>query len=161
MLYVREFFAWYTTCMELLRNKKARHEFEILSEYTAGLVLSGPEVKSLRNKSGSLTGSFVKVLGGQAYLLNAQVTPYKFADNREYDPKRTRKLLLKKRELLELQEISQQKGRSLVPLVIALMGRTIKLRFGVGRGLKQYEKREKLKKQQQDRDAAREISRWQ
>jgi SsrA-binding protein len=147
--------------MELLRNKKARHEFEILSEYTAGLVLSGPEVKSLRNKSGSLTGSFVKVLGGQAYLLNAQVTPYKFADNREYDPKRTRKLLLKKRELLELQEISQQKGRSLVPLVIALMGRTIKLRFGVGRGLKQYEKREKLKKQQQDRDAAREISRWQ
>jgi SsrA-binding protein len=147
--------------MVLLSNKKARHEFEILSEYTAGLVLSGPEVKSLRNKSGSLTGSFVKIVGGEAYLLNAQITPYKFADNREYDPKRTRKLLLKKRELLELQEISQQKGRSLVPLYLAGMGRTIKLRFGVGRGLKQFEKRDKLKKQQQDRDAAREISRWQ
>ncbi len=146
--------------MELLRNKKATHEFEILSQYVAGLVLTGPEVKSLRNKSGSLTGSFVKILSGQAYLMNAQISPYKFADNTDYDPKRTRKLLLKKRELLELQEVSQQKGRSLVPLSIAALGRTVKLRFGVGRGLKQFEKRDKLKKEQQTRDAAREISRW-
>lgn len=146
--------------MQLLFNKKARHEFAISSEYLAGLVLSGPEVKSLRNKSGSLSGSFVKVVGGQGYLLNAQITPYKFADTSEYDPKRTRKLLLKKRELLELQEISQQKGRTLVPLSIEAVGRHIKLRFGVGRGLKQFEKREKLKKRDQERETARQLKQW-
>ncbi len=146
--------------MQLVVNKKAKHEFEILSEYVAGLVLSGPEVKSLRNKSGSLAGSFVKIVGGQAYLLNAQITPYKYADNSEYDSKRTRKLLLKKRELLELQEISQQKGRTLVPLSIAGLGPMIKLRFGVGRGLKQFEKREKVKKQDQEREMDRQVKSW-
>jgi SsrA-binding protein len=146
--------------MTLLVNKKASHEFEILSEYVAGLVLSGPEVKSLRNKSGSLAGSFVRIIGGQAYLLNAQITPYKFADNTEYDPKRTRKLLLKKRELLELQEITQQKGKTLVPLKVSGLGRMIKLRFGVARGLKQFEKREKVKKRDQDREVDRQVKSW-
>src|SRR5690554_5566258 len=84
----------YNNQVILLTNKKATFEYEILRTLVAGVVLTGAEVKSLRHKSGSLTGSFVKVMGDEAFLLNAQISPYKFADNREYDPKRTRKLLL-------------------------------------------------------------------
>ena len=86
--------------MLLLKNKKANLEYSIEKTYTAGVVLSGPEVKSLRNKSGSLNGSFIKNIGNELFLINAQISPYKFADNKEYDPKRTRKLLMKKKEIV-------------------------------------------------------------
>ncbi len=139
----------------MLQNKKARHEYGIEQEYTAGVVLSGPEVKSLRNKSGSLSGSFVKILGGEAYLVNAQITPYKFADNSEYDPKRNRKLLLKKKELAHLTEKLQEKRWTLVPLRFLTVGKHIKLEIGLGKGLKQFEKREKIKKRDQQRQIQR------
>lgn len=139
----------------LLKNKKATFEYEILKTYEAGIILSGPEVKSLRNQSGSFTGSFVKLLGGEAFLLNAQITPYKFADNKEYDPKRTRKLLLNKNEILELEEITSQKGKTLVPLAFVLIGNKIKLEFGVGRGKKTHDKRGDVKKRDLEREAAR------
>lgn len=137
--------------MALLVNKKARSEYSITDTFLAGMVLSGGEVKSLRNSSGSLSGSYVKIIGGEAYLLNAQITPYKFADNREYDPKRTRKLLLRRKEILRLEEALSQKGLTLVPLSIQLQHNLIKLEVGIGRGMKQYEKREKLKKRTQER----------
>jgi SsrA-binding protein len=143
--------------MQLLVNKKARHEYAIDNTLSAGVVLSGAEVKSLRNKSGSLQGSFVKIISGEAYLLNAQISPYKFADNRDYDPKRTRKLLLKKKELIQLEEVQQQKGKTLVPLQFVIERNRVKLVLGVGRGLKQYEKREKIKQRDQQREMAREI----
>lgn len=143
--------------MILLINKKATFEYEILHKFQAGVVLSGPEAKSLRLKSGSLSGTFVKILGDQAYLLNAQITPYKYADNRDYDPKRTRKLLLHKKELLQLQEAAAQKGLTLVPLSFELAGRHIKLNLGIGRGKKQYERRAELRKKAVERDIAREI----
>jgi len=145
----------------LVINKKARHEYSIDSVYMAGVVLSGPEVKTLRNKSASLSGSFVKVLGGEAYLINAQLTPYKFADNSEYDPKRNRKLLLKKKQLLELAEKLGEKNWTLVPLRFVKAGKFIKLEIGLGRGLKQYEKRDKLKKRDQQREISRlEKNNW-
>lgn len=143
--------------MILLVNKKATFEYEILRHYQAGIILSGPETKSLRLKSGSLSGTFVKILGDQAYLLNAQITPYKYADNRDYDPKRTRKLLLHKKELLQLQEAAAQKGQTLVPLSLELIGRYIKLNLGVGRGKKQYERRAELRRRAVERDVAREL----
>jgi len=143
--------------MILLVNKKARFEYEISQTYQAGVMLSGAEVKSLRNKSGSLTGSFVKILGDEAYLINAQITPYKYADNRDFDPKRTRKLLLRKKEIAQLLEATGQKGNTLVPLALELAGRNIKLSLGIGRGKKQYERRAELKKRANDRDIAREM----
>jgi SsrA-binding protein len=143
--------------MILLINKKARFEYEILRQYQAGVVLSGAEAKSLRLKSGSLSGTFVKILGDQAYLLNSQITPYKYADNRDYDPKRTRKLLLHKKELIQLQEAMAQKGQTLVPLSFELVGRHIKLNVGIGRGKKQYERRAELRKKAVERDIAREV----
>lgn len=143
--------------MLLLAHKKARFEYEILSTYTAGIILSGPEVKSLRNKSGSLSGSFVKIVGGEAFLMNAQISPYKYADNRDYDPKRTRKLLLKKKELLQLMAADQQKGQVLVPLSFETMGPHIKVVVGVGRGRKQFEKRAKLREKTLQREVARDL----
>lgn len=139
--------------MTLLTHKKARFDYTITDTYHAGIVLSGPEVKSLRNKSGSLTGSFVKIVGNEVFLLNAQISPYKFADNREYDPKRTRKLLLKRSEIDHLAEASQQKGITLVPLTIETVGNHIKVVVGVGRGKKVFEKRAVMK----DRVIKREL----
>ena len=87
----------------------------------------------------------------------AQINPYQFADNTDYDPKRTRKLLLHKREIEQLMVDIEQKKRAMVPLYFETVGRTIKLTFGVGRGLKQYEKRAVIKKRDQERDMRREL----
>ena len=143
--------------MVLLENRKARLEYEILQTHMAGIVLSGGEVKSLRNKSGSFTGSYVKIIGGEAFLLNAQITPYPFADNEDYDPKRTRKLLLKKKEITELMEEENIKGFTIVPLNFELIANKIKLKIGVGRGKKQYERRAEMKKKAIERDVQREV----
>lgn len=143
--------------MTLLENRKARFDYELLQNYTAGVVLLGGEVKSLRNKSGSFAGSYIKIIGGELFLLNAQITPYKFADNREYDPKRTRKLLLKKREIDYLMEQTSEKGRALIPISFELAGRNVKLRFALARGKKQFEHRAELKKKAIERDVQREL----
>jgi len=141
----------------LLKNRRATYDYEIFKKYEAGIVLSGPEVKSLRAKSGSFFGSYIKLLSGEAHLLNTQITPYQYADNHDYDPKRTRKLLLHKKELAEIEQLSMQKGLALIPLAFILKERNIKLEFAVARGKKQHDKRQALKKKDQARDAAREM----
>lgn len=143
--------------MLLLINKKARFEYEVLRTLVAGVVLTGAEVKSLRHKHGSLTGSFVKIIGDEAFLLNAQISPYQFATDPDYDPKRTRKLLLRHKEIAALLESSQQKGHALIPLSVELLGNHIKVKIGVGRGRKHFEKRAKLKERDIARDMAREM----
>lgn len=146
--------------MILLENRKARSEYSVEKSIMAGIMLSGGEVKSLRNKSGSLVGSYVKVLNGEAFLLNAQISPYKFANNKDYDPKRTRKLLLKKSELIKLVEVQEQKKLTLFPQTIELVGNMIKVKVGVGKGLKQFEKREKMKKRDLEREIERQVKRY-
>lgn len=146
----------YNSGVPIIINKLARREYEILSTFTAGLLLTGPEVKSLRLGQASLRGSHVKIIGTEAFLLNAQITPYRFASQKELEPKRTRKLLLKRRELDRLIGASQEKGRTLVPLAFKT-GRTIKLEIGIGRGKKQHEKREELKRREQKREVERTI----
>ena len=143
--------------MVLLENRKARQEYETLQQFSAGLILTGGEVKSLRNKSGSFTGSYIKIIGDEAFLLNAQITPYKFADQHDLDPKRTRKLLLHKREITHLAEESNNKGLTLVPLAFDLVGNHIKLHFALARGKKQYERRAELKRRAIERDIQREV----
>lgn len=143
--------------MLLIANKKARFEYEIAETYQAGIVLTGAEVKSLRNKSGSLSGSYVKPIGGELFLIGAQITPYKFADNTDYDPKRTRKLLLKKREITHLAATTDKKGWTLVPLSLDLIGKNIKLTIGAGRGKQTFEKREQIKRRDIKRDLQRAV----
>jgi SsrA-binding protein len=143
--------------MLLVENRKARQEYDILQSFLAGVVLTGGEVKSLRKGSGSFTGSYIKIIGGELFLLNAQISPYPFADNRNYDPKRTRKLLLKKNEILHIQEKSEQKGLTLIPQKFELAGKYIKLRFGIARGKKLHERRAELKQRDIERDTQREL----
>jgi SsrA-binding protein len=141
----------------LVVNKKARHEFKISKTLTAGIVLSGSEVKSLRLKHASLVGSFVKVIGKEVFLINAQINPYSFADTTDYEPKKTRKLLVKKKEIYDLLEVTSQKGWSIVPLKIFLLGKRIKLEIGIGKGKKEYEKRAVLKERTIKRETDRAL----
>ena len=143
--------------MVLIKNKKAHHEYEITKTYSAGIVLSGAEVKSLRLKHGSLTGSYVKYIAGELFLLNAQINPYKFSKNEDYDPKRTRKLLMRKKEIYQLAEASTKKGWGIIPLTFELHSQKIKLVLGLGRGKKLFEKREILKQKAIKMDIAREM----
>lgn len=140
--------------MRLIVNQKATFEYELGEKYLAGVVLTGGEVKSIRQGKGSLTGSFVRIVGNEVFLLNAQINPYPFANNRDYDPRRTRKLLLSRHEITQLMTAQEKKGSTLVPLALVVVGRHIKLEFAVGRGKKQYEKRAAIKK----RDVEREIA---
>ena len=140
--------------MSLVFNKKAQYEYAISKKFTAGIVLSGSEVKSLRLQQASLNGSYIKEIGGELFLINAQINGYSFAKQENYDPKRSRKLLIKKSELSSLIEASRQKGFAIVPLAFFLSHNRIKLEFALARGKKEYEKRESIKK----RDLQRELA---
>jgi len=140
----------------LLRNRRARFDFDILDEFEGGLVLAGHEVKSLRTGRGKLEGSYVLIRGGEAYLVGASITPYQVANTpKEYDPERPRKLLLSKKELGKLERATEQERQTAVPLAIYEKGRTIKLGFATARGKKKTDKRESIKR----RDVGREIER--
>jgi len=142
--------------MHLVEHKKARLNYEILEEFEAGLELLGHEVKSLRGKLGKLEGSHVIVRGGEAYLVGMHIPPYQPKNApKEYDPDRTRKLLLTKKELAELIGLEAQKGLTIVPLWVYNKGRKLKVKIASVRGRKVYDKRAVLKK----RDAEREIRR--
>ncbi len=143
----------------LLDNRRARHEYELLDTYDAGLVLLGGEVKMLRGRHGSLAGSHVRVIQGKPILLNAQIPPYPYARLENYDPKRTRQLLLKKNEILQLQQAQDTKGLTLVPVMIGLAGRHLKLRLAIARGKKLHDRREELRRRDLSRQAAAELKR--
>ncbi len=139
-----------------ISNKKARFEYEIAETVEAGLELLGPEVKSLRLGRGSLAEAHVRILGGEAYLINANIPGYGFADNREYEPTRTRKLLMHKREIESWQGKVKAGNWVVVPLEIYLKRGKFKLLAGLGRGRKQYQKRELIKRRDVEREVKRE-----
>jgi len=146
--------------MLLLKNKKAYFDYQLDKKYQAGIVLNGAEVKSLRLKHASLAGSYIKALSGknnkaELFLINAQINPYRFASHdQDYDPKRSRKLLLKRKEIEELVGSSQQKSFSIIPLAFLLEHNQIKLELALAKGKKSFEKREDIKK----RDLKRELN---
>ncbi len=140
--------------MSLVFNKKAQYEYSISKKFVAGVVLSGSEVKSLRLGHASLNGSYIKEISGELFLINAQINAYAFAKQEDYDPKRSRKLLIKKSELNELVETSQQKGFAIIPLAFFLSHNLIKLEFALAKGKKEYEKRANIKKKDLQRELA-------
>ncbi len=139
----------------LAKNKKAFHDYEILEKIEAGLMLSGPEVKSMRNGNLNLKGSFISFLKEEAYLTNAHIGKYKYATVSEYDPTRSRKLLLSKKQLDYLQGKKQVAGLTVIPLSVYTSGRYIKLSIAVAKGKKLHDKRRSIK----DRDVKREMQR--
>jgi SsrA-binding protein len=139
----------------IARNRKALHEYHIVDTWEAGIVLAGPEVKSVRAGKVSLTEAFARVEGNEAYVYGLHISPYDPASRWNVDPTRTRKLLLHRREIRRLIGATQQEGFTLVPLEIYLKDGYVKLALALARGKKQYDKREDAKR----RDADREIQR--
>jgi SsrA-binding protein len=142
--------------VNLIEHKKARLDYETLEEFEAGIELLGHEVKSLRARHGKLEGSHVIVRNGEAYIVGMSIPPYQPANTPEnYDPARSRRLLLTKKELEELAVAESKKGLTIVPLSVYNKGSKLKMRLAIARGRKKYDKRDVLKK----RDATREIER--
>ena len=148
--------------MSLIEHKKARLNYEILETHEAGIELLGAEVKSLRAKQGKLDGAHVVVRPSgrsgayEAYIVGMTIPPFQPSNTaKDYDPGRTRRLLLQKKELTELAGHEHQKGLTIVPLSVYSKGRHLKLSVAVARGRKKYDKREALK----ERDSKREIER--
>lgn len=142
--------------MSLIQNKKAYFNYEILEKFEAGIELLGFEVKSLKNSQGSLDGAHVVIRGGEAFLTNMNISPYQPKNTpKEYDPLRSRRLLLTKKEIEKLGESESQKGLTIVPLSVYNHGRKLKVEIAIVRGKKKFDKRETIKK----RDTDREISR--
>lgn len=141
---------------DLIRNKKAGFNFELLERFEAGVELLGTEVKSLRKGQGKLEGSHVIVRGDEAYLVGASIPAFQKANApKDYDPERVRRLLLKKKEILELFTESEKKGLTIVPIRWYNKGRKLKLEIAIGRGKKKHDKRESIK----GRDTKRSIER--
>jgi SsrA-binding protein len=140
-----------------IQNQKAFHDYEIVERFEAGIQLTGAEVKSLKGSHAQLTGSFVKIVGAEAYLVNAQIFPFIYARPEGYDPRRTRKLLLHKKELLSLKSKLDGANLTLIPLSWYTKGPLVKLEIGLARGKKQYEKREAKMKKDQKRELEREF----
>lgn len=138
-------------------NKKARFDYEIIETFEVGMQLIGAEVKSLRSGRMSLEGSFVKVIGSEVYLVNAQIFPYPYARPEGYDPKRTRKLLLHKREILALKNKLGLARLTLIPLACYNQHGFFKLKIGLVRGKKEFEKREKIRRKDMERDIQRDL----
>lgn len=143
----------------IVRNRKARHEYEILDTYEAGLVLKGSEVKSLREGDASFADSFARVDDGEVWLYNLHIAPYGKSSHDAPDPKRPRKLLLRDRQIRELAGDTRETGLTLVPLDIHFRRGYAKVELALGRGKKEHDKRETLKRRAMERDAERAIER--
>ena len=137
------------------RNRKARHEYQVLETLEAGLVLRGPEVKSLREGKVSFQDSFARVERGEAWLHSLHISPYEQANRFNEDPVRPRKLLLHRHEIRRLVGKVEEKGLTLVPLEIFFSRGYAKVTLALARGRKLHDKREELKRRDQDREARR------
>lgn len=138
---------------DLAYNKLAKRDYDILETFEAGLKLTGQEVKSVRASHMKLQGAYVTIARGEVSLIGSHIPAWKPAGPLpSYDPSRSRKLLLHKREVSYLIGKSDTKGLTLVPLRVYTRGSKLKLEFGIGRGRKEYEKREIIKKRDIDRE---------
>ncbi|HKK93669.1 MAG TPA: SsrA-binding protein SmpB [Longimicrobiales bacterium] len=141
-------------------NRKARHEFEILDTWEAGLVLKGPEVKSLREGKVSFTDAFARVERGEVWLYSLHISPYEQANRFNQDPLRPRKLLLNRSEIRKLIGKVEEQGLTLVPLDIYFTRGVAKVTLALARGRKLHDKRDKLKRQTMEREAQRAMDRY-
>jgi SsrA-binding protein len=138
-------------------HKKVGFDYSIIERFEAGIQLTGPEVKSIINSHVSLEGSFVRIIGFEAFLVNCQIFPYVYARPEGYDPKRTRKLLMHKREILKLKSKIDGENLTLIPLSLYTKGPKIKLEVGLAKGKKQYEKRDMKRREDQKRELERDF----
>jgi len=143
---------------DLVSNRRARHNYEILDTFEAGIVLQGTEIKSLRNHGGSLQDAYVDVRGHELWLLNASIAPYSFGNLYNHEEKRMRKLLMHKREIEKLRRATSEKGLAIIPLAIYLKKGKAKVKIAIAKGKKSYDKRAALKEKEHKRDIQRNLS---
>ncbi len=143
----------------IAQNRKAWHDYEILGTYEAGLVLTGTEIKSIREGRIQLKDGYTKITDGEAYLHEVYIGPYPNAGPFNHDPHRPRKLLLHKREIERFYGKLQEKGLALIPLKVYLKQGRAKVELGLGRGKKKYEKRQELKRKEDRRQMVHYLSR--
>ncbi len=140
------------------RNPKATHDYHILETWECGIVLTGTEVKSLRSGKASIKEAYARLRNGEVFLDGMNITPYEQGNRYNHDPVRTRKLLLHRKEIEKLIGSVEQKGLTLVPLELYFRNGRAKVALALGRGKKQYDKREDLKRRAIERETARAVS---
>ena len=140
-----------------ITNPKASFDYNLLEKLEAGIVLTGAEVKSVKKGHISLKESFVKIIGQEAWLVNAHINPYFHAGQQGYDPRRRRKLLLHKKELLRLSQQVKEKGLTLVPVACYNKGPRVKLEIALAKGKREYQKKEAKKRKDIEREVEREL----
>lgn len=140
-------------------NRKAFHDFTIFEKYTAGIVLTGTEIKSVRRNAVNLKDSFAKIEDGEVFLCGAHISPYEQGNRYNHKPDRIRKLLLNKKEILKIHTKVKKDGYSIIPLEMFFVEGLAKLEIGLAKGKKLYDKREAITKKTQERDIARQIKR--
>ena len=139
------------------KNKKAYFDYEILQEFTAGIILTGSEIKSIRGGNVNLKGAYVSIQNGEVFLKNAHISKYAYDSSKDYDPFRIRKLLLNKRELDKIAGQLNIQGVTVVPLAVGLEKKYAKLKIALVRGKKKYDKRQTIKERQTKRQIDRMI----
>jgi len=145
---------------EIIRNKKARFNYEILETFEAGIVLKGTEVKSLRQKKVSIQEAYARIVDGEVYIVGLTISHYLQANRFNHEPDRERKLLLHRQEIKRLIGKLKEKGYTLVPLRLYFKNGRAKIEIGLGRGKAKYDKREAIKKRDSARDMARDLKRY-
>lgn len=137
---------------DLVSNRRATFNYEILDTLEAGIVLQGTEIKSLRNNGGTLQDAFVKIIDDEAWLVGCNIAPYRFGNIYNHPEKRDRKLLLHKKEIARLQTSLQEKGLAVIPLALYLKEGRIKVRIATAKGKKTHDKREAIKERDEKRE---------
>ncbi len=143
------------TSTTIALNRRARHDFQIISTYEAGIVLTGSEIKSVREHKVQLQGSYARIREDEVWLEEVHIAPYANAGYSGHNPTRTRKLLLHKKQINKINELLGEQGLTLVPLAMYFKGGRAKVELGVAKGLKRYDKRARI----QERDVTRDIAR--
>lgn len=142
-------------------NRKAKYEYFILDTYEAGIALTGTEIKSIRNGKANLKDSYAIIKNGEVYILNMHISKYDEGNIFNHEETRTRKLLLHKKEILKIRDKIEQDGFTLIPIKLYFKGNHAKLEIGIAKGKKNYDKRETIKKRDQERDIKSSLkNRW-
>lgn len=139
----------------LVENRRARFNYEILETIEAGIALQGTEVKSIREGKANIQEAYADIRDGEVFLIGSHISPYSHGNRTNHDPLRDRKLLLTAHEIRKLQGKVAEKGLTLVPMRLYVKGRLIKLQLGIGRGKKLVDKREDIKRRDQEREIQR------
>jgi SsrA-binding protein len=143
----------------IAQNRRARHDYEILARFEAGIVLTGSEIKSVRDHRVQLQGAYGRLRQGEIWLEDMHIAPYANAGYAPHNPTRDRKLLLHKKEIGRIAQLLGEKGLTLIPLAMYFKRGRAKVELGVARGLKRYDKREKIREREENRQVARAIRR--